>query len=418
MFDDYDVVTVKEGTRVLIALLAAIVIGAIIAASGNATALRLADSVAPLGTLWISAIRMTVMPLVASLIVTGIASAADGKSLGRLGGRTMATFVLMLAGMAAVIVPVARLAFTLFPDGARPTLPAGAAETAHDVAGAGQAHSFASWLASLLPSNPVAAAANGDMVPFVLFVLLFAIAIAKSPAASRATLVGFFRALGDAMMTLVRGVILLAPLGVPALVLPLAAHAGGALVGTIGLYIVTYSAASMLCIALLYPVVALAGGIPMSRFARAVFPAQTIAFSSSSSVASLPALVRAAEVDLALPLDVTGFTLPLAAAMFKIAGPVSWTIGALFVGWFYSVPLGVGALATIAFASVFLAFAAPGIPRGGFIMLTPLLVAVGLPAEGVGLLIAVDAIPDVFATVLNATGYLAVTAVVARRRGI
>ena len=403
----------KEGTRVLVALAIAIAAGALIAASGNATALRLADSVSPIGSLWISAIRMTVLPLIASLIVTGIASAADGKSLGRLGVKTIATFVLMLAGMAAIIVPLARFAFTFFPAGARPDLPPGAVETAHEVAGAGQAHSFAAWLSTLLPANPVAAAANGDMVPFVLFVLLFAVAIAKSPASSRTTLVDFFRALGDAMMTLVRGVILLAPIGIPALLLPVAAHAGAALVGTIGLYVVTYSALCLFCVALLYPVVAIAGRISIARFAKAALPGQTIALSSSSSVASLPALVRAAEVDLALPLDVTGFTLPLAAAMFKIAGPVTWTVGALFVGWFYNVPLGAGALATIGFASVFLAFAAPGIPRGGFIMLTPLLVAVGLPAEGVGLLIAVDAIPDVFATVLNATGYLAATCVVA-----
>jgi Na+/H+-dicarboxylate symporter len=405
----------KESTRVLLALAIAIIVGALIAASGNSTALWLADSVAPIGSLWISAIRMTVLPLIAALIVTGIASTADGKALGRLGMRTVVTFVLMLAGMAAVIVPLSRLAFTIFPDGARPALPSGAIETAHEVAGAAPVHSLSAWVATLLPSNPVAAAANGDMVPFVLFVLLFAIAVAKSPAGSRATLVSFFRALGDAMMTLVRGVILLAPLGVPALVLPVAAHAGAALVGTIGLYIVTYSAACLFCVALLYPVVAFAGGISMARFAKAALPGQTIAFSSSSSVAALPALVRAAEVDLALPLDVTGFTLPLAAAMFKIAGPVTWTVGALFVGWFYNVPLGAGALTTIAFASVFLAFAAPGIPRGGFIMLTPLLVAVGLPAEGVGLLIAVDAIPDVFATVLNGTGYLAATCVVAGR---
>ena len=406
----------KEGTRVLLALGAAITVGAAIAASGNPTALRFADSVAPIGSLWISAIRMTVMPLIASLIITGIASAADGKALGRLGVRTIITFVLMLAGMAAVIVPLASAAFRLFPDGARPALPPGAAETAHDLAGAGQTHSFASWFTSLLPANPVAAAANGEMVPFVLFVLLLAVAITKSPAASRSTLVGFFNALGDAMMTLVRGVILLAPIGVPALVLPLAAHAGAALVGTIGLYIVTYSVASLVCVAFLYPLVALAGGTPMLRFAKAVLPAQMIAFSSSSSVAALPALVRAAETELALPLNVTGFVLPLAAAMFKIAAPVSWAIGALFVGWFYNIPVGAISLATVAFAAVFLGFASPGIPRGAFIMLTPLLVTIGLPAEGIGLLIAVDALPDVFATVLNATGNLAATCVVAGRR--
>ena len=218
-------------------------------------------------------------------------------------------------------------------------------------------------------------------------------------------------------MTLVRGVIWLAPIGVFALVLPLAAHAGGTLAGAIGFYIVAYSVASVVCIALLYPVVALAGGMPMARFAKAVLPAQLIAFSSSSSVASLPALVEAAETELALPLSVTGFVLPLAAAMFKIAAPVSWTVGALFVGWFYNVPLHATELATIAFAAVFLGFAAPGIPRGAFIMLTPLLVAVGLPVEGVGILIAVDAIPDTFATVLNATGNLAATVLVARGYG-
>jgi len=173
-----------------------------------------------------------------------------------------------------------------------------------------------------------------------------ALAIARSSDATRVTLVTFFRALAEAMMTLVRGVIWFAPIGVLALVLPLAAHAGAALVGAIGFYIVAYSA----------------------------------------------------------------FVLPLATAMFHIAGPVSWTIGALFVGWFYNVPLHAAQLATVAFAAVFPGFAAPGVPRGAFIMLTPLLLAVGLPAEGVGLLIAADATPDTFSTVMNVTGDLAATA--------
>jgi Na+/H+-dicarboxylate symporter len=101
--------------------------------------------------------------------------------------------------------------------------------------------------------------------------------------------------------------------------------------------------------------------------------------------------------------------------MFKIAAPVSWTIGALFIGWFYGIPLSLGALATVAFAAIFLAFAAPGVPRGAFLMLTPLFLAIGLPAEGIGILIAVDAIPDLFATVLNVTGYMASTTIVARQ---
>ena len=216
------------------------------------------------------------------------------------------------------------------------------------------------------------------------------------------------------MLMLVRGVILLAPVGVFALVLPLTAHAGGALAGAIGFYILAYSVASVAVTLLLYPAVAVVARIPVRRFGRAAFPAQLIAFSSSSSIASLPALVESAERGLGLSTRVTGFVLPLAVSMFKIAGPVAWTIGALFVGWFYGIPLHARGLATIAFAAVFLAPAAPGVPRGAFIMLAPLFLAIGLPVEGIGILIAVDAIPDTFATVLNVTGDLAAAALVAR----
>jgi proton glutamate symport protein len=216
------------------------------------------------------------------------------------------------------------------------------------------------------------------------------------------------------MLTLVRWVILVAPVGIFALVLPLAAQSGAAVAGAIGFYIVAYSVASVVVSLLVYPAVAVAGGIPMRTFARAALPAQLIAFSSSSSIASLPALVESAERGLGLPGRIAGFVLPLAVSAFKLAAPVSWTVGALFVGWFYGVPLHARELATIAFAAVFLAFAAPGVPRGAFIMLTPLFLAIGLPAEGIGILIAVDAIPDMFATVLNVTGNLAATALVAR----
>ncbi|HEY0369963.1 MAG TPA: cation:dicarboxylase symporter family transporter, partial [Chthoniobacterales bacterium] len=404
----------KESTRVLIALVAAVVLGIAIAASHNDSLVHAGDTIAPIGILWVNAIRMTVIPLVVSLLISGVASVSDIKSIGRLGGRTLLTFLLLLIGVAAIIVPIAPAIFALLPAHGALQLPPGAVEAANEIGAQGQAQTFSGWLVSLLPANPIAAAANGAMMPLILFTLLLALAIARSSETSRETLTRFFRALSEAMLVLVRGVILAAPLGVFALVLPLAIHAGATLAGAIGFYIIAYSIASIAVTLLLYPVVAMAGGIPMRRFARAALPPQLIAFSSSSSIASLPALVETAEDNLALPERVTGFVLPLAVSTFKIAAPVSWTIGALFVGWFYGVPLNVGRAATIAFAAVFLAFAVPGIPRGAFILLTPLFVAVGLPPEGIGILIAVDVIPDVFATVLNTTGDLAAAAIVAR----
>jgi Na+/H+-dicarboxylate symporter len=406
----------KESTRVLVALIAAILVGIIIGALGNVSLIAAADALSPIGTLWVNAIRMTVIPLVISLLITGIASASDVKAIGRIGKRSLIVFVLLSAAVAVVTIPLAAALFGLLPRiiTTRPSLPAGAAEAASQIATGGQTQTVAGWLTSLIPTNPIAAAANGAMLPLIVFTLLLAVAIARGSTESRKPLVDFFRALADAMLTLVRWIILLAPIGVFALVLPLAAHAGGAMAGGIGFYVAAYSVGCIIVILLLYPVVAIFGGIPVGRFARAGLPSQLIAFSSSSSIASLPALIESAE-RLELPPAITGFVLPLAVSTFKIAAPVSWTAGALFVGWFYGLPLHARELATVAIAAVFLSFGVPGIPRGAFIMLTPLFAAIGLPVEGIGILIGVDALPDVFATTLNVTGDLAAAALVAKR---
>ena len=280
-------------------------------------------------------------------------------------------------------------------------------------AAGGQAVSFSQWLTTLLPTNPFAAAADGAVVPLVVFTILLALAIAQAPTEARDTLLRFFRAVSDAMLVMVGWVIALAPLGVFALMFTLAARTGLSAVGAIGFYLVVYCASCLAFTLLLYPVVAIGAGIPIRTFAKAALPVQLIGISSSSSIASLPALVEAAEHGLGIPKRVSGFVLPLAVSTFKLAAPLVWVVGALFVGWFYQVDLSYSAVTLIAVAGVFLAFGAPGVPRGAFLMLTPLFVAVGLPPEGIGILIAVDVIPDLAATVLNVTGDLAATALVA-----
>jgi len=406
---------VNESVRVLVALIVALVAGAAIAASGNPTLLKAADVVAPIGTVWINAIRMTVIPLIVSLLITGVASASDGKTVGRIGGRAILVFGLLLVGTAVVVVPILPAVFSLLPrsQAGPPPLPQGAAEAAGQIVASGPGESLGAWITSLVPANPIAAAASGAIVPLIVFSVLLGLAIAHTPTTSRTALVGFFTALGDALLVLVRWVIAAAPIGVFALVLPIAAHLGAGLAGAVGFYIAVYAGTSLLISALLYLVVALVARVPTARFARAVLPSQLIAASSSSSMASLPALVEGAKT-LGLTSRVSGFVLPLAVSTFRIAAPVSWTVGALFVASFYGIHLGARELATIAVASIFLPFIGPGVPRGAFLMLAPLFVAIGLPPEGIGILIAVDAIPDVFSTVLNVTGDLAAAAIIQR----
>lgn len=400
--------------RVLVALVAALAGGAAIAATGNPALLAAADAVAPLGQIWVNAVRMTVIPLIVPLIVVGVAGAADLRSLGRLGTRTVLTFALMIAGLAAVMMPLIASAYAALPQLAeRPPLPPGAADAASRIAASHQPVGIVPWLVALLPSNPISAAAEGNMVSLLVFTLLLGVAVARTSDPSRETLLGVCRALADAMLVLVRWVVAVAPVGIFGLMLPLAAHGGAGVAGAVGVYIVMYCAASLVAVLLVYPAVALLGGVSMRAFARAALPPQLIAFSTSSSVAALPALVEASAV-LKLPPAATGFVLPLAIAIFKFAGPVSWTTGVLFVARFYGISVDLTGLLTIAFAAVFLAFAAPGVPSGAFLTLTPLLLAVGLPAEGVGILLAADALPDLFATVLNVTGDLAAAVLVAK----
>lgn len=407
----------NDTKRVLVALAGGLIVGLIIAASGSATLLRIVDGIAVLGTMWITAIRMTVIPLVVSLLITGVTSAANLSAIGRLGGRALLIFGLLLSGVALVVVPLASAAFQLLPDdlAARPPLPSGASQFANEIAANSQPTDFTSWITSLLPANPIAAAANGAMLQLILFTLLLALAIVRTSPAARDTLVGFFRALGEAMMVMVGWIVRLAPFGVFALILSLTAHTGIKMAGAVGFYIAVYSIACIVVILLLYPVVSVFTGIPILQYARAALPAQLIGFSSSSSLAALPALIETAEHKLRLPTRVTGFVLPLAASVFKIAAPVSWPIGTLFVAWFYGIDLHVTQIATVTFAALLVGFAAPGVPHGSFLLLAPLFLSIGLPAEGVGILIAIDAIPDLFATILNVTGNLTATTLASGR---
>jgi Na+/H+-dicarboxylate symporter len=157
------------------------------------------------------------------------------RAIGRLGGRSLLTFLALLVGTAIVIMPIGILAFRLLGTNTSiPPLPAGAAEAAGQIAAEGTATGFVAWLTSLIPTNPIAAAANGAMLQLILFTLILALAVAKLAPASREPLLAFFRSLAEAMLVIVRWIVAVAPLGVFALVLPLAARGGAGVAGAVG----------------------------------------------------------------------------------------------------------------------------------------------------------------------------------------
>jgi proton glutamate symport protein len=402
--------------RVVIGLIAGLIVGTLLDAWPGDFASGVTSVLTPIGQLWVSAIRMTVVPLVVSLMFVSVASRESNRMLGRVGAASLVSFLVLLtfaAIVAVLVVPPLMGEMKLAPDAGAALRSSATAGAAGTTAQLGQLPGFAAWLTSLVPSNVVKAATDGALLPLILFTLLFALAARHIEPALRDALTTFFGAIAGAMTRIIEWIIAVAPIGVFALVVVAASKAGLALAGAMVYYVIAISALSLLFALLLYPVAAIVGRVAPYDFVRAVLPAQAVAFSSSSSLASLPSLVEGAK-KLGLPPQIGGFVLPLSVATFKVATPITLLTGTMFLSRLYGVSLDTTTLFTLALTAIALSFTAPGVPQGAQLMLAPLLASNGIPAEGIALLIAVDTIPDLFGTVTNVTGDLVAGTMVAR----
>ena len=398
-------------TWVLIGLLAGLAFGVGISLVEHPALLGVVAVAEPLGTLWVNAIRMTVIPLVVSLLITGVAS-SSARTVGQIGGRAVAWFVgLVLGGavLAAVVAPPL-LALAQFDTSA--VAPLGEA-----TGGQVELPPFRDWIVDFIPANPVRAAAEGAMLPLIVFTAIVALAVTRLEPTRREPLVNFFGAIAQAMFVIVKWILAVAPIGVFCLVLPLAARTGMDLVGAVGHFLLVACGLVIVALIALYPIAVLVGGVPLGTFVRACAPAQAVGFSTRSSLASLPAMLDAAERELDLPQQVSGVALPVAVSVFKYSSPVARITGTVFVAQLYGIDLGVTEIAAVSGAIALLSFYSPGIPSGGLFIMTPIYMAFQLPVEGIGLLIALDLIPDMFITTANVTADMTVAVVVGRTEG-
>lgn len=379
----------------------------------------LSDLVRPLGEIWVNALQMVVLPLVVAQLLASIGG-ADAGVVGGLGGRAFGLFVFMLVVVGAftllatpiLVAPIRIPAEALEAIQARVTLP----EAAVLASSGGATPSLGEWLPSLVPANPFAAAAQGDILPLVVFTILVALAVTRLPEAQRQVLGDLFRAGAAATMQLITWILYGTPVAVFAIILGLAVDTGFGAAGILGGYIVLLSALLIVVTGLLYPFSMLLGRVSFGDFRRAAAPGQLVAVTTQSSLASLPALIEGAETHLRLPSTSTGFVLPLAASTFKLNQSVSSVFKFVFLAHVFGITLSVGAQASFVLLVILLSFATLGLPRGGGggFKTLPAYIAVGIPVEAVVIIEAVKTIPDVFMTVLNSTAYLSVATVLSR----
>ncbi len=399
--------------RVLLGLVAGLVAGIVISMTGG-PALGLVPYIEPVGTIWVNAIRMTVIPLVVASIVVGVASASDPRTIGRIGGRAVGLFFAVLGTAAVLTVLIAPPLMNLLPvdpEGAaalREGAGASVASRAENLPG------FVDWLVSLVPINPIGAAANDALLPLIVFSVALGVATTRLGPERRDVFLGFFQALADTMLTLVRWVLDLAPIGVFALALPLATRLGLGAAGAVAAYVLVVAGICLLLIAAFYPVATLGGKVPLRLFAQATGPAQAVALSSRSSLASLPAMMEGAEDRLGLPAEISSFFLTLSASVFRVGTVVAQIAGVLFIAHLYGIPLVPSQYASIALASVLTSFSVPAVPGGTILVMVPVLVSAQLPVEAIGILLAVDVIPDMLRTAANVTGHMSLAALLGR----
>lgn len=404
--------------RVLLALVAGLALGMGIARAEAPWASGSLAVLGPVGTVFINAIRMTVIPLVVSSLIVGVTSAPDPRAVGRIGARALLFFVVVVGIAAAfgVVIGAPLLALLPLEPGAIESLRAGAAASGATVAESAKSiPSVGEWLIGLVPANPIKAAADGAMLPLIVTTVVFAAALMQVAAERRAAVVRVVEGVMDASLALVRAILEFAPVGVFALAVPLAARMGSDALGAILGYVVIVSGICVLFwVVVLYPSAVFIGRVDLRAFAKATLPAQSIAFSSRSSLAALPALLESVRDTLKLPPVIGSFMIPLAATMFRAGAGIGQTVGVLFIARLYGVDLGAAQLATIAVTSLVTSFSVPGVPGGSIIVMVPVLMAAGIPVEGIGILLGADTIPDMFRTTTNVTGHMTAAVILSR----
>ena len=370
----------------------------------------------PLGTLFINLLSMVVIPLIAAALFAGIAKLGDLRTVGRLVVRSLGFFwatalIAIAIGflMASALLPRSFMS----PEQQTALRAAAGADVSVIQRTAETIPTGLQFLVQLVPANPFKAAADGNLLPVVVFVTIFGIAAAALSVEKRAPLTTIADSVTETLIRIIHWVLWFAPVGIFALVAPLMAQFGGPLLIAMGRFIIAVIIGVLVFLAAVYlPCVAMIARLSPLRFLRAAYPSMLMGFSATSSMAALPMMLDAADRELQIPRPVSGFVLPLAATINRGGSAVFQAIAVVFIARLYGIPFGFGEMLA-AGAAVFLSsLTVASVPSASVISMVPAFQSTGLPVAGLSILLGLDRIPDMFRTMTNVTGHLTTAVVV------
>jgi len=370
--------------------------------------LRIANAVEPIGDAFVNLFKMVVIPLVTSVIFVGVGRLGDLRKLGRMGGVTLAFF-----GVTTVVAVLLGMGVT------KAMLPL-ASETVKDAITVASTDvpelpTTVEFLLGLIPSNPFAAAADGALLPLILFTVLLGAATGTLPRPDRERLLNLAESVAAALIKLVHWIMLTAPVGVFALAAPVTARAGVAMLQSLAIFVAACLVGEVVFISLIYlPVVRFVAKMPIGTFLKGCMTPQIIAATTVSSPATVPAMLEAADKAFHTSPTVAGFVVSLGAGLGRAGAALFQGSCIVFLAWLFDIPLPMALVWAALLATIIVSFTVPSIPGGSILSLAPAMVTVGIPFDGMAVLFGVDRIPDAARTATNVTGTLAATVVIDR----
>jgi Na+/H+-dicarboxylate symporter len=401
----------KLNIAIALGLVAGLVLGLLASITGSRLLMAIALGVEPLGDAFVDLLKMVVIPLVASVIFVGVATMGDLGKLGRLGFGTLAFFA------ATTVISV------LLGMGIMKALLPFASESLTDIIGAGttQAPELPGpieFLLGLIPANPFAAAAEGALLPFIVFTIFLAAATSVLPRDQKDPLLSLAKGLSAALIKLVHWILLIAPLGVFALAAPVTAKAGWAMLQSLGIFVIAVLVGEIIFIAAVYvPVVKFVAKMSIRKFLKGCVTPQIVAATTVSSPATVPAMLEAADEEFHCSPTVAGLVISLGGGIGRAGAALFQGAGVVFLAWLYGVSIPLAGISGAVLATFIVSFTIPAIPGGSVLSLAPALGTIGIPLDGLAVLLGVDRIPDMARTATNVTGTLTATVMMDRLEG-
>ena len=383
---------------ILMGLVLGLGLGIAASATGAPALLRAAGAVQPLGDVFLRAIQMVVVPLVAAVVFVGVARIGDLRRLGRLGGLAVGFF--WVTTLPAILIGMGVMGVALtFTTPVPPPTPAAELDTATP--------GMVEFLVNLVPRNPIQAAADGSLLSVLIFVVLLAAAATTLPAEKREALTSLAETLGDALIKLMTWILWTAPAGVFGLAAPVVAQTGMAMLQNLAVFIVAVVAGLFILKGVvMLPLVRLLGGVKPGRFIRGTAGTYTVGFTTTTSVGTLPMMLREAE-KLGLSKSAFSLVLPLAASINRPGSALFQSASLVFLAAMYGVQLDAGLIAAAVLAIFLASMTVAPVPSASIVSLVPALNVVGVPIAGLGILLGIDRVPDVFRSAANVIGHMA-----------